>query len=164
MFDEKWEPAEGILIDTRYGGKHGDRSGSASVRANSVHYLMEVRPLSGAEPFRCDCEPPSLMISFKSPLVNVPVKMECIPARKKARFDRNDPAISKTGTDKTGIDMTGPDLIGPDLAGIDLTGIDLTGIDLAGTEQYDQSVYRIELRADGSALDRRRLNRGEKSF
>lgn len=93
MFDEKWEPAEGILIDTRYGGKHGDRSGNASMTA---HYLMEVRPLSGADPFRCECEPPSLMISFKSPPVNIPVKMECIPAMKKARFDRNDPTISKT--------------------------------------------------------------------
>ncbi len=109
MFDEKWEPAEGILIDTRYGGKHGDRSGNASLRANSVHYLMEVRPLSGADPFRCDCEPPSLMISFKSPPMNVPVKMECIPAKQKARFDRNDPAIAKTAPDRTGTDRTGTD-------------------------------------------------------
>ncbi len=144
MFDEQWEPAEGILIDTRYGGKHGDRSGNASVRANSAHYLMEVRPLSGAEPFRCECEPPSLMISFKSPQLNVPVKMECVPAKKKARFDRYDPVISKTGPDWTGPDWTGPDW--------------------TGTEQHDRSVYRIELRADGSNLDRRLLNRGEKSF
>jgi hypothetical protein len=131
MFDERWEPAEGILIDTRYGGKHGDRSGNASMTA---HYLMEVRPLSGADPFRCECEPPSLMISFKSPPVNVPVKMECLPARKKARFDRNDPAISKTSPDIT------------------------------STEQHDQSVYRVEFHADVSRLDRRSLNQGEQTF
>lgn len=154
MFDEKWEPAEGILIDTRYGGKHGDRSGHASARANSVHYLMEVRPLSGADPFRCDCEPPSLMISFKSPPMNVPVKMECIPAKKKARFDRNDPAIAKTGTDKMGTDKTGTDQ----------TDADQTDADQTDTERHYQSVYRVELRAGGSDLDRRSLNRGEKSF
>jgi hypothetical protein len=126
MFDDKWEPAEGILIDTRFGGKHGDQSGNASMTA---HYLMEVRPSSGADPFRCECEPPSLMLSFQSPTVNVPVKMECIPAMKRARFDRNDPAIAKTAA-----------------------------------EQHEESVYRVELRADVSQLDRRSLNRGEKSF
>ena len=63
--------------------------------ANSVHYRMEVRPLSGTDPFRCECEPPSLMLSFKSPPFGVLVKMECVPSKKKARFDRNDPAISK---------------------------------------------------------------------
>lgn len=68
--------------------------------ANSVHYLMEVRPLSGAEPFRCECEPPSLMLSFKSPPFGAPVKMECVPSKKKARFDRNDPAISKQDAGK----------------------------------------------------------------
>jgi hypothetical protein len=144
MFDEKWEPAEGILIGTRYGGKHGDRSGNASVTANSARYLMEVRPLSGAEPFRCECEPPSLMSSFKSPPMNVPVKMQCIPVRKKARFDRTDPAISQTATDKTGTDKT--------------------GTDKTGTEQHARSVYRVELRAGVSHLDRRSLNGGEKSF
>ena len=33
----------GVLLSTRYGGKHGDWSGNASTTANSVHYLMEVR-------------------------------------------------------------------------------------------------------------------------
>lgn len=100
MFGEEWEPAEGELIDIRYGGKHGDWSGNGSVTANSVHYLMEVRPLSGTEPFRCECEPPSLMLSFKSPPFGVLVKMECVPSKKKARFDRNDPAISKKDAGK----------------------------------------------------------------
>lgn len=100
MFGEEWEPAEGELIDVRYGGKHGDWSGNNSVTANSVHYLMEVRPLSGAEPFRCECEPPSMMLSFQSPPFGTPVKMECVPAKKKARFDRNDPAISKRAAEK----------------------------------------------------------------
>jgi hypothetical protein len=35
------------------------------------------------------------MLSFKSPPFGAPVKMECVPSKKKARFDRNDPAISK---------------------------------------------------------------------
>jgi hypothetical protein len=74
------------------------------------------------------------MSSFKSPPMNVPVKMQCIPVRKKARFDRTDPAISQTATDKT------------------------------GTEQHARSVYRVELRAGVSHLDRRSLNGGEKSF
>jgi hypothetical protein len=100
MFGENWEPAEGELIDVRYGGKHGDWSGNASVTPNSVHYLMEVRPSSGAEPFRCECEPPSMMLSFKGPPFGTPVKMECVPAKKKARFDRNDPAISNKAAEK----------------------------------------------------------------
>jgi hypothetical protein len=99
MFGEKWEPAVGTLLSTRYGGKHGDWSGNASVTANSVHYLMEVRPLSGAETFRCECEPPSLMLSFKSPPMNAEIKMECIPDKKKARFDRSEPAINRHAAD-----------------------------------------------------------------
>ena len=30
MFGEEWEPAEGELIDIRYGGKHGDWSDPGS--------------------------------------------------------------------------------------------------------------------------------------
>ena len=100
MFGEHWEPAEGELIDVRHGGKHGDWSGNDSVTANSVHYLMEVRPLSGAEPFRCECEPPSMMLSFRGPPFGRPVRMECVPSKKKARFDRNDPAISNKAAEK----------------------------------------------------------------
>lgn len=95
MFDEKWEPAVGRLLDTRYGGKHGDWSGNASVTANSVHYLMEVRPLSGGEAFRCEVEPPTLMLSFQGPPLDVDIKMECIPSKQKARFDRSEPSINK---------------------------------------------------------------------
>jgi hypothetical protein len=95
MFGEEWEPAVGMLLSTRYGGKHGDWSGNASVTANSVHYLMEVRPLSGGETFRCECEPPSLMLSFQSPPMDVEIKMECIPSKKRARFDRSEPAINR---------------------------------------------------------------------
>ena len=94
----------GMLLSTRYGGKHGDWSGNASTTANSVHYLMEVRPLSGAETFRCECEPPSLMLSFKSPPMNAEVKMECIPAKKKARFDRSEPAISRRTAERAQYD------------------------------------------------------------
>jgi hypothetical protein len=60
MFGEEWEPAEGELIDIRYGGKRGDWS----------------------------------------PPFGVLVKMECVPSKKKARFDRNDPAISKKDAGK----------------------------------------------------------------
>lgn len=99
-FGDKWEPGTGLLIDTRYGGKHGDWSGNASKTVNSVHYLMEVQPDSGGEPYRCECEPPALMLSFKAPPMNVKVRMECIPAKRKARFDRHDPAISKKAAEE----------------------------------------------------------------
>lgn len=100
MFGEQWEPAEGELIDVRYGGKRGDWKGNGTEVANSVHYLMEVRPLSGAEPFRCECEPPSMMLSFRGPPFGATVRMECVPSKKKARFDRNDPAISKKAAER----------------------------------------------------------------
>jgi hypothetical protein len=35
------------------------------------------------------------MLSFQSPPFGVLVKMECVTSKKKARFDRNDPSISK---------------------------------------------------------------------
>ena len=85
MFGEEWELSGRRAIDIRYGGKHGDWSGNGSVTANSVHYLMEVRPLSGTEPFRCECEPPSLMLSFKSPPFGVLVETECAPSKNKAQ-------------------------------------------------------------------------------
>jgi hypothetical protein len=55
MFGEEWEPAVGTLLDTRYGGKHGDWSGNGSVTANS---------------------------------------------KKKARFDRTEPAINRHAADQ----------------------------------------------------------------
>jgi hypothetical protein len=36
-----------------------------------------------------------MMLSFQDPRFGVPIKMECIPDKKKARFDRDDPPISK---------------------------------------------------------------------
>jgi hypothetical protein len=95
MLGHDWEPATGRLLDTRYGGKHGDWSGNASVMANSVHYLMEVQPDSGGAAFRCECEPPSMMLSFQSPPFGVSVRMQCLPAQQKARFDRDEPLISR---------------------------------------------------------------------
>jgi hypothetical protein len=40
------------------------------------------------------------MLSFKFPPFGVLVKMEYVPSKKKARFDRNDPAISKKDAGK----------------------------------------------------------------
>jgi hypothetical protein len=100
MFHERWEPATGKLLDVRYGGKHGDWSGNASVTANSVHYLMEIQPAAGGEPFRCECVPPSLMLSFNGPPLDVAIKMECIASKQKARFDRDEPAINKKAAEK----------------------------------------------------------------
>jgi hypothetical protein len=94
MFGDNWEPAHGKLLDVRYGGKHGDWSGNDSRTANSVHYLMEIQPDAGGESFRCECEPPSLMMSFKTPPMDTSIKMECIASKQKARFDRDEPAIS----------------------------------------------------------------------
>jgi hypothetical protein len=90
---EHWEPAEGTVIDIRYKG-----AGNASKTVNAVFYLMEVRPQSG-EPFRTEVQPPSLMLDFKFPVEGQVCRMECDPARKKARFDRHDPTLSKK-TDK----------------------------------------------------------------
>jgi hypothetical protein len=82
MLGDKWEPAVGKLLSVRHD--------------SSPHYLMEVRPLSGGEAFRCECESPSLMLSsFMRPPFNTEIKMECIPGKKKARFDRSEPAINR---------------------------------------------------------------------
>jgi hypothetical protein len=82
MLGDKWEPAVGKLLSVRHD--------------SSPHYLMEVRPLSGGEAFRCECESPALMLSsFMRPPFNTEIKMECIPSKKKARFDRSEPAINR---------------------------------------------------------------------
>src|ERR1700709_1949991 len=94
MFGDNWEPAHGKLLDVRDGGKHGDWSGNDSRTANSVHYLMEVSPDAGGESFRCECVPPSLMMSFKTPPMDTSIKMECIASKQKARFERDEPAIN----------------------------------------------------------------------
>jgi hypothetical protein len=101
LFGSKWEPATGVLIDTRYGGKHGDWSGNAAKTVNSVHYLMEVTPDSGGEPFRCESEEPPLML-FQAPPPGRKVRMECIPSKRKAKFDRHDPTISKKAQEAAG--------------------------------------------------------------
>ena len=89
VFGRQWEPAEGTCVNIRYRG-----AGNASKTVNAVWYLMEVQPRVGGS-FRVEVQPPSLMTSFKSPIVGQVVRMECDPARKKARFDRSDPALSK---------------------------------------------------------------------
>ena len=92
MFDHDWEPAEGTIIDIRYKG-----AGNDAKTVNAVYYLVEVRPQSGEPPFRTVVEPPTLMLSFEFPHEGQVVRMECIPAHKKARFDRHDPSLSKKG-------------------------------------------------------------------
>lgn len=90
MFEHEWEPAEGTIIDIKY-----KEAGNAAKTVNAVYYMVEVRPDSGAEPFRTVIEPPSLMLSFKFPQEGQVVRLECIPAHKKAKFDRHDPSLSK---------------------------------------------------------------------
>jgi hypothetical protein len=113
LFGNKWEPATGVLIDTRYGGKHGDWSGNDARTVNSVHYLMEVTPDSGGEPFRCECEEPPLMV-FQAPPPGHKVRMECIPSKQKAKFDRHDPTISKKAQEAAGRATYEAELDGPD--------------------------------------------------
>jgi hypothetical protein len=93
VFGHQWEPAEGECVNIRYKG-----AGNAAKTVNAIWYLMDVRPSAG-ESFRVEVRPPSLMTSFKSPIIGQVVRMECDPARKKARFDRSDPALSNR-TDK----------------------------------------------------------------
>ena len=92
MFDHDWEPAEGTIIDIRY-----KEAGNDAKTVNAVYYMVDVRPLSGAPSFRTVIEPPTLMLSFKFPGVGQEVKLECIPAHQKAKFDRHDPTLSKKG-------------------------------------------------------------------
>ncbi|HEY0935107.1 MAG TPA: hypothetical protein VGD91_15345 [Trebonia sp.] len=106
MFDEEWKPAEGELIDIRYGGKHGDWSGNGSVTANSVHYLMEVRPLPGTDPFRCECEPPSLMLPFKSPPFGVLVRWDA-SLLKESQIRQERPGYQQAGREEAGISDPG---------------------------------------------------------
>lgn len=62
--------------------------------------MMDVRPTSG-EPFRTEVDELPLMFSFRSPGIGAVVKLECDPARKKARFIRDDPAINTKAAEKT---------------------------------------------------------------
>jgi hypothetical protein len=95
LFGEKWEPGSGVLVDTKYGGDHGNwATANGNKTQYSVHYLMEVTPDSGAPPFRCECEAPPLM-NFVAPDPGVEVRMQCVPAKLKAKFDRHDPKVSR---------------------------------------------------------------------
>jgi hypothetical protein len=95
LFGAKWEPGTGVLIDTKYGGDHGNwATANGNKTQYSVHYLMEVTPDSGAAPFRCECEAPPLM-SFVAPDPGVKVRMLCDPSKRKAKFDRHDPKVSR---------------------------------------------------------------------
>jgi hypothetical protein len=90
MFGHDWQPAEGTIVAVHY-----SEAGNAAKTVNAVKYLVDVRPASGGEPFRAEVEPPSLMLSFKFPHEGQVCRMEADAARKKARFDRNDPTLSK---------------------------------------------------------------------
>ncbi len=90
-FRHDWQPGEGTVVDVRYSGQHGTNQVTAE-----PHFLMDVRPNSG-EPFRTEVDELPLMFSFRAPAIGAVVKLECDPARKKARFIRSDPAISTKG-------------------------------------------------------------------
>jgi len=82
MFGRHWQPAEGTLVDVR-ASKMGPGDNSPMVR----HYVMDVRPSSGA-PFRTEVREPLMTSgSFDGPTVaGEVVHLECDPDRKKARF------------------------------------------------------------------------------
>jgi hypothetical protein len=90
MFGHDWQPAEGTIVAVHY-----SEAGNAAKTVNAVNYLVDVRPDSGSEPFRTEVEPPTLMLSFKFPHEGQVCRMEADVERKKARFDRTDPALSK---------------------------------------------------------------------
>ena len=95
MLGHKWEPAEGTIVAAHY-----SEAGNAAKTVNMVKYLVDVRPDSGAAPFRAEVEPPSLMPSFKFPQEGQVCRMQADPDRKKARFDRDDPSLSKKADER----------------------------------------------------------------
>lgn len=90
LFRREWEPAEGTIIDVWYPGADGTTS------VNIFHILVDVRPRSG-ESFWAVIEPPPFMPSFAFPAAGQLVRMWYDPVRKKARFDRHDPAMRGKG-------------------------------------------------------------------
>jgi hypothetical protein len=94
MLGHDWQPGEGTVVDVRFSGQHGTNK-----RGAEPHFMMDVRPTSG-EPFRTEVDELPLMFSFRSPGIGAVVKLECDPARKKARFIRDDPAINTKAAEK----------------------------------------------------------------
>ena len=95
MLGHKWEPGKGTVVDIRFSGQHGANKVGAE-----PHFLMDVQPDSGAEPYRTEVNELPLFPSFKAPAFGQVVKLECDPSRKKARFIRSDPAISKKAAEQ----------------------------------------------------------------
>lgn len=95
VLGHKWEPGEGTVVDIRYSGQHGTNNVGAE-----PHFLMDVRPDSGAAPYRTEVDELPLFLAFKAPAFGQVVKLECDPARGKARFVRSDPAINKKGDEQ----------------------------------------------------------------
>jgi len=90
MLGHSWEPGEGTVVDVRFSGQHGTNQ-----RGAEPHFLMDVRPESGAAPFRTEVDELPLFLSFRPPAIGQVVKLECDPHHQKARFIRSDPAINK---------------------------------------------------------------------
>ena len=96
MLGHKWEPGEGTVVDVRYSGQHGTNQ-----RRAEPHFLMDVRPDSGGEPYRVEVDELALFFTFKEPAIGQVVRLECDPGRKQARFIRSDPAINTKGDAQT---------------------------------------------------------------
>jgi hypothetical protein len=93
VLGQKWESAEGTVIDIRFLG-----AGNAAKTANGVRYLVEVRRTVGA-PFRVEVGPPALWGSYNDPRIGQTLRMECDPHHEKARFDKSDPAFRQKKAD-----------------------------------------------------------------
>jgi hypothetical protein len=87
MFKHGWQPATGVVIDTRFKGS------SAGDHGSTEHFLIEVTPEAG-EAFRVELGYPGFAADFRAPQKGQTVKMKCNPDHDKAAFDTDDPSLS----------------------------------------------------------------------
>jgi hypothetical protein len=94
MFGQDWEPAVAKIVARRLDSKgHGGGYDMPSYSVENYEYVLDVRPESGAAPFRATIKDPFNEISFKQPNEGTVVRVKFHPKDHKVKFDRSDPAL-----------------------------------------------------------------------
>ena len=85
---QHWTPAQGTIVAAHAVKTTGD--GMVTI----YEYVVDVRTAEG-EVFRAKVDEPRIAMDFLPPSVGAVVRVEFDPASHKARFDKDDPALSQ---------------------------------------------------------------------
>jgi hypothetical protein len=93
MFGGDWETADATIVTRRLVGQGHVGNEGARALWQEYEYIADVRPDSGAAPFRATLNEPRNGMWFHTPAVGQRVRVKFHAKDQKVKFDRSDPVV-----------------------------------------------------------------------